>query len=77
MGKAIYSIDEIRMNFRDPELIEVFVCVTIMGDVPLGVQGWHHKTFPSRVPGLDIYTAMFTGEDNPVLWHQETPPSRP
>ncbi len=74
MGKASMEYKELRFIIED-ELTQVFVAIQAHGDSPLGVQGWHHKTFPVSKSVLDIMKAMFEDGDNPVLWSQEAPNS--
>lgn len=44
MGKCSSVIREIRFVIEE-ELTQVYIHVDAFGDCPLGVQGWHHKTF--------------------------------
>ena len=34
--------------------IRCYVAVEAGGDSPIGVQGWHHKTFPASLAVIDI-----------------------
>lgn len=72
MGKAGVNYREIRFIIED-ELTQVYVLIEALGDCPLGVQGWHHKTFPKSQPVADLVPLIFT-KDDPVLWGQEAPP---
>jgi hypothetical protein len=76
MGKASVLYQEIRFDVRDPDLTQVYVAIEARGDCPVQVQGWHHKTFPSRIPTLEIMQKMFGGDDDPVLWPLNAPPGR-
>lgn len=73
MGKCITFIEEVRFDTRDEELTEVYVCVRAEGDCPMGVQGWHHKTFPARLSAVEIYKEHFTDF---LLWPQAAPGHR-
>lgn len=75
MGAASYATREIRVIF-EPELTEVYVHLEASGDCPLGVQGWHHKTFPAATSAVDAIRASvgLDGHDSAVLWPQEAPP---
>ena len=72
MGKATYEVLEIRFVIK-PELTEAFFFFQGHGDVPLGVTGWHHKTFPASVAVIDIIKAHGEGKEDPLLWPLEAP----
>ena len=72
MARAGYEVKEVRIVI-EPELTQVFVMCEAWGDCPIGVQGWHHKTFPPSVSGLDFFTAWKVGDEDPVLWPLEAP----
>lgn len=72
MGKASAEILEIRFVIQ-PELTQVYFLYRGHGDVPLGVTGWHHKTFPKSTSVLDIIQTHAKGEDDPLLWSMEAP----
>lgn len=72
MGKAGVLYKEIRFVIED-ELTQVYVHCEALGDCPIGVQGWHHKTFPKSKSALDIMNAWAKGDEDPVLWSQEAP----
>jgi len=76
MGKAGMIYREIRFVIED-ELTHVYVAIEATGDAPLGLQGWHTKTFPSNLSALDLLRmwqehAEKFGE--PSLWPQGAPP---
>lgn len=73
MADAGYSVVEIRIIVEHPELTEAYVLINAIGDAPLGVQGWHHKTFPASMSAVDIIS-KHAGDW--VLWAQEAPPQR-
>lgn len=70
MGKCTSAIREVRFVIED-ELTQCYVLTDAIGDCPMGVQGWHHKTFPASKSAKDI----LEGPDFPdyVLWAQEAP----
>ena len=70
MGKATATITELRFLVT-PELTECYVAIAAEGDVPLGVQGWHHKTFPASMSVLEILQSADFREH--LLWGQEAP----
>ena len=70
-SEAIYR--EVRFVIED-ELTHCYVLIEARGDSPLGVQGWHFKTFPASVPAIDILKG-FDGA-SPILWPQKAPTSR-
>jgi len=63
---------ELRIILEE-ELTQVYVYMDAYVDVPLGIQGWHHKTFPKSKSAVDIINTF--GEDDPMLWPQEAPPT--
>lgn len=71
MGRCAAKIHEIRFVLED-ELTQTYVLVEALGDCPLGVQGWHHKTFPASKSAMDILKEIRDG-DSPVMWHQQAP----
>jgi len=72
MGKASVKFKELRFVIED-ELTQVYVACEAEGDCPIGVQGWHHKTFPPSKNVQQILKAMFEDGDDPVLWPLEGP----
>lgn len=70
MGKCQSEIREVRFVIAD-ELTECYVLVEAIGDCPLGVQGWHHKTFPVSQSALDILGSKDFRDY--LLWSQEAP----
>ena len=67
-SQAIFK--EVRFVIED-ELTECFVLIEAQGDSPLGVQGWHHKTFPVSVSAIEILQLFV--KESPILWAQEAP----
>lgn len=74
MAAASMKYREIRFVIED-ELTQVYVAIEAIGDCPLNVQGWHHKTFPASVPVIDLLGRIFKDGDDPVLWGLEAPRS--
>ncbi len=73
MANTVISYDEIRFDTRDEQLTECYVYINnLSNDSMLGVQGWHHKTFPARMSVMDIMKAWGDGDD-PLLWPQKAP----
>lgn len=74
MGAAGMKYREIRFVIED-ELTQCYVLIEALGDCPLGVQGWHHKTFPPSVNVMQILEGFAKKEPggDPVLWSQEAP----
>jgi len=72
MGKAYMKYREIRFIIED-ELTQVYVFIEAIGDSPLSVQGWHHKTFPASRVIVDIINEDLA---NSVMWGLEAPPGR-
>lgn len=71
MGKCTAKVTEIRFVLED-ELTECYVAVEAEGDCPIGVQGWHHKTFPKSQTAQQILDNM-THADGYLLWPQDAP----
>lgn len=76
MGRASMSYREFRFIIED-ELLQVYVYIEAGGDAPLGVQGWHHKTFPGSVTVEDALKEAcgFGKGDKAVLWSLDAPES--
>lgn len=72
MGKCIITYTELRFVI-EPELTHCYVAVTMEGDCPLGVEGWHHQSFPASVNTLQILELIRDGKETPVLWAQRAP----
>lgn len=72
MGKASCKYLELRFLIEE-ELTQVFVYCQAIGDCPIGVQGWHHKTFPPTKPVNKILKVMFSSADNCMLWPLNSP----
>ena len=70
MGKASMEYKEIRFVIED-ELTQVYVLIEAHGDCPLGVQGWHHKTFSASKSIIDI--ANSNEFENSFLWPLNAP----
>ncbi len=54
MGQCAIAYEEIRFDIRDEQVTECYVFIGAEGDCPIGLQGWHHKTFPARISLADI-----------------------
>ena len=77
MANTEIAYEEIRFDVRDAQMTECYVLIKNLScDGLLGVQGWHHKTFPSRMSVLDIITAWHAGKETPLMWPQKAPPDR-
>ena len=70
MGDCGAEIQEIRFML-EPELTQVYVLVRAIGDCPIGVQGWHHKTFPVSKSVLDIMQNDLPKDY--LVWAQNAP----
>jgi hypothetical protein len=69
MGKCASIITEVRFVIDD-ELTQCYVAVRAEGDCPIGVQGWHHKTFPKSKSIEKILPEMAADY---LVWSQEAP----
>lgn len=74
MGAAGAIFREVRFVIED-ELTQCYVAIDATGDAPLGVQGWHHKTFPASKSILDIVNGFATKDGDPILWPLNAPRS--
>jgi len=73
MGQAGMLYREIRFVIG-AELTECYVLIDATGDAPLGVQGWHHKTFPASKSVQNIMEMWADGKiEEPVMWPQDAP----
>lgn len=73
MGACHTYIREVRFVIED-ELTQVYVLVHDEGDCPMGVRGWHHKTFPKSKTVQQIITEAFEGpDDGYLLWPLNAP----
>ena len=70
-SQAIFR--EIRFIIED-ELTQCYVFFSVRGDSPIGIEGWHHKTFPASMTAVDILNG-FGGDDDPIFWAQQAPPN--
>ena len=68
MSAAAMKYREIRFVIEE-ELTQVYVLLEALGDCPIGVQGWHHKTYPSSKSVKDIVPDIADA----VMWGQEAP----
>jgi len=68
-GKASYDMTEVRFIIK-PDFTECYVYCEAHGDCPIGVQGWHYKVFPKKVPIIDI-VKIYVIEC--ILWPQKSP----
>jgi hypothetical protein len=74
MGKCSVSYDEIRIDVRDPEITKVWVYISMEGDCPHQIQGWHHRCFPARFNMVQIIEGFGTKDGDPVMWPRQAPP---
>ncbi len=75
MANTVIAYQELRIDVRDPELTQVYIFIeNLSNDGMLGVQGWHHKTFPASMSMLDILNAWASGKENPLMWSLKAPP---
>ncbi len=66
MATAYYETKEIRFVI-EPELLQVYVLCGPTSDGTLGVQGWHHKTFPKSRDCLSVLQGEIAKQDF-LLW---------
>ena len=75
MANSQATIIEIRIDVSDEQITECYVLVMTDGDSPIGIQGWHHKSFPARLSATDILTREHFGDH--LLWPLDAPPDNP
>ena len=74
MADTKIAYQEIRFDVRDPELTQAYVFIeNLSNDGMLGVQGWHHKTFPASMSVFDIMNAWTEGKEDPLMWPLNAP----
>jgi hypothetical protein len=61
---------ELRFVIED-ELTQCYVRLEAYPDAPIGLNGWHHKTFPKSKSVVDIMNTW--SEDDPMMWPQSAP----
>ncbi|MDD5358450.1 MAG: hypothetical protein PHX80_04835 [Candidatus Nanoarchaeia archaeon] len=64
---------ELRFIIED-ELTQCYVRLEAINDAPIGVTGWHHKTFPKSKPINKIISYMVTRKGAPMMWPLNAPP---
>ena len=69
MGYAASEITQVRLVI-EKELTHCYVHVNAIGDCPIGIQGWHFKTFPASVSAVDILNDF----QEHLSWPQAAPP---
>ena len=72
MGQCSVEFKELRFVI-EPELTQCYALINAVGDCPLGLQGWHHKTFPASVSTQDILAKIGDGSEDPIMWAQQAP----
>ena len=70
MTDSSYEFREVRFIY-EPELTQCYVLLQAFGDSPIGIQGWHHKTFPAAKSAVDI---LIHHAADAVLWPQDAQP---
>lgn len=72
MANSFATFKEMRFVFKD-ELTEVYVFVEASGDSPIGVQGWHHKTYPISMSTESIVSEWAQMGTDIILWPLKSP----
>jgi len=70
MANATAILKELRIVLED-ELTQVYVYYDVEDDAPIGVMGWHHKTFPASKNAVEIINSFV--DDSPMLWGLQSP----
>lgn len=74
MANTLIAYQEIRIDVRDPELTQVYVFIeNLSNDGMMGVQGWHHKTYPASMSSLAILQSWSDGKEDPLFWPLNAP----
>ncbi len=71
MANSTFETLELRFKI-EPELLQVYVLCGPASDGMLGVQGWHHKTFPKSV-SIDDVLKNHIAKSEQLLWGLEAP----
>lgn len=71
MANSGYLHEWLMFDTRDEQVTHVYIALRATGDSPIGVQGWHYKAFPARVPTTEILSNHI---HEAVLWPQKAPP---
>jgi len=71
MADSGYFYEWVMFDTRDLDITHCYVALQATGDSPIGVQGWHYKAFPARIPTVEI---MQNHIQNAVMWPQKAPP---
>ena len=73
MADTQIQYSEVRFDIRGA-LTECYVYIdNLSNDGMLGVQGWHHKSFPFEMSILDIMQAWADGKESPLMWDMGAP----
>jgi hypothetical protein len=76
MGKCSVLYREVRFII-EPEITHCYVRMDAVGDCPVGLQGWHKRSFPASKGVLDILIDISDGAiEPPEFWGQEAPEER-
>lgn len=73
MGKCESTIKKV-LFVLDEDATQCYVAVEARGDCPVGVQGWHHKSFPPSVFAVDILKGELFDY---LLWPLNAPTNDP
>ncbi len=72
MANTQVYVREVRFVLEE-ELTQAYIFCDAYNDVPMGVQGWHHKTFSASKPIIEIMQELGTGKESYLLWPQNAP----
>jgi len=75
MGRAAVEYRELRFMIGE-DLTDVYILCQVLGDCPIGIQGWHHKSFYQSSSAIDILEMIRLGKEDPVLWPLKAPETR-
>ena len=73
MADASHSFTELRF-IVGPERTEVYVYLDVKGDMPIGVEGWHHASFPATTSTVQWLDGG--GLEDVLEWECKPPPGR-
>ena len=65
MGQCNTKINRITFDTSDEQITEVTVEQEFWGDCPIGLKGVYKKTFPARIPVVDLIDEVVKGY---LLW---------
>jgi hypothetical protein len=67
MANCETAIQRVSFDFSDPQITKVKVEIDFSGDCPINIRRVYEKSFPARIPAVEIMT-MAEGIRDYLLW---------